>query len=80
MPCAVSEARHWTGHKSRLDRDLKNRFDSRDYAAEELAIRRLDQDLRHCYVSAVVFDVKRLSDRPVVHARGLPGYPFVRVT
>ncbi len=62
MPCPVSEARHGTGHKSRLDRDLKNRFGSRDYAAEELAIRRLDQDLRHCYVLAVVFDVKRLSD------------------
>ncbi|GLR89445.1 zincin-like metallopeptidase domain-containing protein [Bradyrhizobium iriomotense] len=27
---------HWTAHKSRLDRDLKNRFGSRDYAAEEL--------------------------------------------
>jgi antirestriction protein ArdC len=30
------ELTHWTGHKSRLDRDLKNRFGSRDYAAEEL--------------------------------------------
>jgi antirestriction protein ArdC len=29
------ELTHWTGHKSRLDRDLKNRFGSRDYAAEE---------------------------------------------
>lgn len=27
---------HWTGHKSRLDRDLKSRFGSRSYAAEEL--------------------------------------------
>jgi antirestriction protein ArdC len=26
---------HLSGHKSRLDRDLKNRFGSRDYAAEE---------------------------------------------
>ena len=26
----------WTAHKSRLDRDLKNRFGSRNYAAEEL--------------------------------------------
>src|SRR5205814_10724689 len=26
----------WTAHKSRLDRDLKNRFGSRQYAAEEL--------------------------------------------
>jgi len=30
------ELAHWTGHKSRLDRDLKNRFGSRSYAAEEL--------------------------------------------
>ena len=30
------ELSHWTGHKSRLDRDLKNRFGSRCYAAEEL--------------------------------------------
>ena len=30
------ELSHWTGHKSRLDRDLKNRFGSAAYAAEEL--------------------------------------------
>ena len=30
------ELTHWTGHKSRLDRDLKNRFGSRNYGAEEL--------------------------------------------
>jgi antirestriction protein ArdC len=30
------EIAHWTGHKSRLDRDLKNRFGDRAYAAEEL--------------------------------------------
>jgi antirestriction protein ArdC len=30
------ELTHWTGHKSRLDRDLKNRFGTRNYAAEEL--------------------------------------------
>jgi antirestriction protein ArdC len=33
---AFHELTHWTGHKSRLDRDLKHRFGSRDYAAEEL--------------------------------------------
>ena len=33
---AFHELAHWTGHKSRLDRDLKNRFGSRCYAAEEL--------------------------------------------
>ncbi|MEM7701876.1 MAG: zincin-like metallopeptidase domain-containing protein [Pseudomonadota bacterium] len=30
------ELSHWTGHFSRLDRDLKNRFGSHAYAAEEL--------------------------------------------
>ncbi len=30
------EMSHWTGHSSRLDRDLKNRFGSDAYAAEEL--------------------------------------------
>ena len=33
---AFHELTHWTGHKGRLDRDLKNRFGSRTYAAEEL--------------------------------------------
>jgi antirestriction protein ArdC len=30
------ELGHWTGHRARLDRDLKNRFGSQSYAAEEL--------------------------------------------
>jgi antirestriction protein ArdC len=30
------ELTHWTAHGSRLDRDLKNRFGSRNYACEEL--------------------------------------------
>jgi antirestriction protein ArdC len=33
---AFHELTHWTGHPSRLARDLKNRFGSRGYAAEEL--------------------------------------------
>jgi antirestriction protein ArdC len=33
---AFHELTHWSGHKSRLDRDLKNRFGSQTYAAEEL--------------------------------------------
>jgi antirestriction protein ArdC len=33
---AFHELTHWTGHKSRLDRDLRNRFGTRHYAAEEL--------------------------------------------
>ncbi len=30
------ELGHWTGHQSRLDRNLKGRFGSKDYAREEL--------------------------------------------
>src|SRR5436190_23248853 len=33
---AFHELTHWTSHKCRLDRDSKNRFGSRNYAAEEL--------------------------------------------
>jgi antirestriction protein ArdC len=33
---AFHELTHWTGHKSRLDRDLKSRFDRDAYAVEEL--------------------------------------------
>lgn len=33
---AFHELAHWTGHKSRLDRSLKNVFGSEDYAKEEL--------------------------------------------
>lgn len=32
----LHELTHWTGHKSRLDRDLSGRFRSEAYAAEEL--------------------------------------------
>jgi antirestriction protein ArdC len=48
---------HWTAHGSRLDRDLKNRFGSRNYAGEELVAELgaaflcaefgFDGDLRH---------------------------------
>jgi antirestriction protein ArdC len=51
------ELGHWTGHKSRLDRDLRHRFGERAYAAEELVAElcaaflcaefSLDGDLRH---------------------------------
>lgn len=33
---AFHELAHWTGHKSRLDRDLSKRFGTEQYAAEEL--------------------------------------------
>jgi antirestriction protein ArdC len=56
-PTAFHELGHWTGHKSRLDRDLRNRFGERAYAAEELVAElcaaflcaefSLDGELRH---------------------------------
>lgn len=33
---AFHELAHWTGHKTRLDRDLSGRFQTKQYAAEEL--------------------------------------------
>ena len=54
---AFHELSHWTGHKSRLDRDLKGRFGDESYAAEELiaelsaaflcAHAHIEGDLRH---------------------------------
>jgi antirestriction protein ArdC len=51
------ELAHWTGHKSRLDRDLRHRFGEKAYAAEELVAElcaaflcaefSIDGDLRH---------------------------------
>jgi Zincin-like metallopeptidase len=34
--CRYRHNGHWSGHKSRLDRDLKSRFNEKAYAAEEL--------------------------------------------
>jgi antirestriction protein ArdC len=54
---AFHELGHWTGHTSRLDRDLRHRFGERAYAAEELVAElvaaflcaefSIDGDLRH---------------------------------
>ncbi len=54
---AFHELGHWSGHKSRLDRDLRHRFGERAYAAEELVAElcsaflcaefSIDGDLRH---------------------------------
>jgi antirestriction protein ArdC len=54
---AFHELGHWSGHKSRLGRDLRHRFGERAYAAEELVAElcsaflcaefSIDGDLRH---------------------------------
>jgi antirestriction protein ArdC len=36
LATSLHECGHWSGHKTRLDRDLKSRFNEKAYAAEEL--------------------------------------------
>jgi antirestriction protein ArdC len=36
LATSLHELTHWSGHKSRLDRDLRSRFNQKAYAAEEL--------------------------------------------
>jgi antirestriction protein ArdC len=67
------ELTHWTGHKSRLDRDLKHRFGSRAYAAEELVAELgaaflctefgFDGDLRHAGYIATWIDLLKADQR-----------------
>ena len=70
---AFHELTHWTAHKSRLDRDLKNRFGSRSYAAEELIAELgaaflcaefgFDGDVRNAGYIATWIDLLRLDKR-----------------
>lgn len=70
---AFHEMTHWTGHKSRLDRDMKNRFGSREYAAEELVAELgaaflcaefgFDNDLRHAGYIATWIDLLKADKR-----------------
>lgn len=70
---AFHELVHWTGHKSRLDRDLKHRFGSRDYAAEELVAELgaaflcaefgFNNDLRHAGYIATWIDLLKADKR-----------------
>ncbi|MFL5240380.1 MAG: ArdC family protein [Rhizomicrobium sp.] len=70
---AFHELTHWTGHETRLDRDLKNRFGSRSYAAEELIAELgaaflcaefgFDGDLRHAGYLATWIDLLRADKR-----------------
>jgi antirestriction protein ArdC len=70
---AFHELTHWTAHKSRLDRDLKNRFGSRNYAAEELIAELgaaflcaefgFDGDLRHAGYIATWIELLKADKR-----------------
>ena len=70
---ALHELTHWTGHKSRLDRDLRNRFGSRQYAVEELVAELgaaflcaefgFDGDVRHAGYIATWIDLLKSDKR-----------------
>lgn len=70
---AFHEVIHWSGHARRLDRDLKNRFGSRKYAAEELVAELgaaflcaefgFDGDLRHAGYIATWIELLKADKR-----------------
>jgi antirestriction protein ArdC len=78
---ALHELTHWSGRRSRLDRDLKNRFGSLQYAAEELVAELgaaflctefgFDGDVRHAgYIASWIELLKADSPHwPWVHLR-----------
>jgi len=67
------ELGHWSGHKSRLDRDLTNRFGNRAYAAEELVAELasaflcaefgINKEVRHASYIANWIELLRADDR-----------------
>jgi len=75
---AFHELGHWTGHRSRLDRDLKNRFGDRQYAAEELVAEltaaflcaewSFDNDLRHAGYIAHWIELLRADKKAIFTA------------
>jgi antirestriction protein ArdC len=75
---AFHEVVHWTAHKSRLDRDLKNRFGSRNYAGEELVAELgaaflcaefgFDGDLRHAGYIAHWIELLKADKRAIFTA------------
>jgi antirestriction protein ArdC len=67
------ELGHWSGHKSRLDRELTNRFGNRAYAAEELVAELvsaflcaecgINKEVRHASYIANWTELLRADDR-----------------
>ena len=67
------ELGHWSGHKSRLDRNLTNRFGNRAYAAEELVAELasaflcaefgINKEVRHASYIANWIELLRADDR-----------------
>ena len=76
---ALHEVGHWTGHESRLDRDIRNPFGSEKYAREELraelASYMLGADLgighdpgqHHAYIASWI-DVLKKDPREIIRA------------
>lgn len=74
----LHELGHWSGHKTRLDRDLANRFGTRAYAAEELVAEftaaflcahlGIQGDLRHAGYIEHWLELLRHDDRAVFTA------------
>jgi antirestriction protein ArdC len=75
---ALHELGHWSGHKSRLDRDLSGRFGSSAYAAEELVAEfaaaflcahlGITGELRHAGYIANWLDLLRRDNRAIFTA------------
>lgn len=72
------ELGHWTGHKARLDRDMRGRFGDKHYAAEELVAEltsaflcaefSIDGDLRHAGYIASWIDLLKKDPRAFMTA------------
>ena len=71
--CRYRHNWHWSGHKSRLGRDLTNRFGNRAYAAEELVAELasaflcaefgINKEVRHASYIANWIELLRADDR-----------------
>jgi antirestriction protein ArdC len=78
---ALHELSHWTGHKSRLNRDFKNRFGSEAYAFEELVAElgsamlcahlKIDGQLQHANYIASWLEVLKNDPKNILKASAL---------
>jgi antirestriction protein ArdC len=78
LATTLHECGHWSGHKSRLDRDLRSRFNEKAYAAEELiaeltaaflcAYLGITGELRHADYIATWISLLKEDDRAIFTA------------
>ena len=79
--CRYRHNGHWTGHPSRLARDLKGQYGSKDYAREELvaemagafvcAALKITPTVRHADYMACWLDVLREDKRAIFRAASM---------